>query len=639
MEHIIKKEYEIIFGQYKIPSYRKYVIGETFEPRFRKKELLDEKNEVERNFKFVGAQPLQYTGEDTVQVMKKSVVFSPKIDGERRLLVITDKGHSGFISRNGDVNILEQELNIRTNTVLDVEIVKNVNDELIIFVFDILYYKYDIRDLRYVERRKLLEDKIIKKLPNNFYLNASFVLSALNSYDILVNDLFSEYLPKWLKYDGIIFYDVRYTYSKTEAHYGTWKWKPPNEQTIDLRLNNGILYYRTKEGFKNIIKEFQLPNKKVLVKSKQKSNQIIFVLPELDKTIQQTDDESIEFYMEKINSNKLRLIQKQFRNKRANAGKTIQSSIYSFIEDILLIDLLKFIQFNDKIISNKFPSNLSTRIYMSCTGFYHEFELKTLNKFTINERDNILQQKMFIENELETYKTRFKDSFKLKRERDNEAITHLKIINNTLKDINKKLSKGFFKISLDLKFKDMNKVYYTYLNLLPITDYYDEIHYKDNDGNYRITKDISNNYMYETKGKKFKRLDILPFDCSVFIEEFYEKVYKKKKDKPRVAGNIPLERSHQKNEFPGLKKGDVYIEEDETYKRKDTTYFLGKKDVIIDADIINVYIIKIKHNIILKLCKNLTTNELSIKLEVPFIKKDNYYTSKVDLSVLLRYLV
>mgnify|MGYP003953404597 CR=1 FL=1 len=93
--HIIRKEYTIMFNQYK-PSPIK------IHPPDKKREREIEIISVKNNFKFIGAQPLQYTGEDTVEVTKSSVVFSPKIDGERRLLVITDKGFSGFISRNGD---------------------------------------------------------------------------------------------------------------------------------------------------------------------------------------------------------------------------------------------------------------------------------------------------------------------------------------------------------------------------------------------------------------------------------------------------------------------------------------------------------------------------------------------------------
>ena len=266
IDHILmlKKNYMTMFNQLQLSDIKD-----------KKKRFVELKHEIKKHFKFVGAQPMQFTGNDVFQVTRQNVVFSPKIDGKRKLMVLDGTNRVGFISRNGDVSISKLKLNIPEKMVLDVEYVER-NGEMRGFGFDVLYYIYDKRHLRYHARRDLL-NKIIMKFPNDvFYLNASFPLSSLYDYNVLVQRVFPNVLPSWLTYDGIIFYDRRYNYPMNKAHYGTWKWKPSNEQTIDLRVQNHMLSFRSKGGFVNIT-EFKLSKPTTCIHERQ-SKKINFII-------------------------------------------------------------------------------------------------------------------------------------------------------------------------------------------------------------------------------------------------------------------------------------------------------------------------------------------------------------------------
>jgi hypothetical protein len=414
MDSKIKKNYQKMTNQFKSTHVfnNKLVKTRDIVPGSLKHENADVGSEVsiDTSFEFVGAQPLTFSGQHIVDVtrvnakQKRHCVFSPKLDGKRYLCLIIP-GSISFISRNMDFLTFKKSKfdPIVGSVLLDVEVIGKLSDpnnpfddsysdSIDIFAFDVLFSDIDRRNETYLDRRILLE-KIYKKIiPTfhyngdrvfNFFINSSFKFSDLGKvdnklpggvYQSLIENKFKqikELSRNGINFDGIIFYDTRSVYPKGDfitldhvrqwlipTHYGTWKWKPPEEQTIDLRIINGVPSYfgksrniigKSSKGWINIIKSPKFNEITGIYESLTKSNSNLDL--DLDN-LTQSENESIEFGLVKINSDSdipifrhqvnYHLIPKLRRTKKANAERTILDVFESFKENINLKDIMMF---------------------------------------------------------------------------------------------------------------------------------------------------------------------------------------------------------------------------------------------------------------------------------------------------------
>lgn len=325
---------------------------------------------------FVGAQPLQYLGHHTVEILRhakdnpKNITFSPKLDGKRYLCLIRGR-KIALIGRNIESIDFEDSKLSKVNKktiVLDVEVVEGLSNKLSIFAFDILVHDgQDVRGLTYTDRRNILDTKyktFNKKLSAiNFYVNESYSISKLTSYKNLVSNVFWKSLrASNLGFDGVIFYDGRYRYplGDSPAHYGTWKWKPRDELTIDLRIFNKKATFpsrdwKTKKVVWNSITE-TFPDIKSVYLLKKDNNpfaengelQAVSIENYLEDNYgnimpyrNQEENQSYEFNLVE-SGNKLDLVGKMSRDKNSNKYMTIDSTIIAFREDIGLENIADF---------------------------------------------------------------------------------------------------------------------------------------------------------------------------------------------------------------------------------------------------------------------------------------------------------
>ena len=286
---------------------------------------------------------------------KNSITFSPKLDGVRFLCLIRGKYITLFARGDEPQTFVDKSRSIirpdsiDKTVVLDIEYVKDLNS---IFAFDILIHNgLDVRELSYTERRELLvskyknfsrEIKIFK-----FFINESYNIDELDSYDNMVSDVFWKKLRNSiLGFDGVVFYDGRYSYptGSSPTHYGTWKWKPPHELTIDLRISRGeatfpSLDWKSKKPVWNSItevfpiKNVELPDPSAII---NRDNEVS----------NQSDGESYEFKLKVSNTKgKFDLVPKMYRRKTANKYLNIKSTIDAFKENISLDNIKQFYNF------------------------------------------------------------------------------------------------------------------------------------------------------------------------------------------------------------------------------------------------------------------------------------------------------
>lgn len=295
---------------------------------------------------FIGAQPLQFLSNDMFRMLRnKSCRFSPKLDGVRYLCQISDQ-HISLFSRGNKTLIFDGPKTDGLITVLDVELVTLENKGNCLFAFDILVDKSkDVRSLSYLERRKLLEKRFqnVKQMGEfKFFINESYsidyrdlsyIKDKKDDYQKMFDNIFWKSLRNMgLRFDGVVLYDVNYPYpvGVSPAHYGTWKWKPREELTIDLRMVNG----------KATIPKYDKKTNTLTWKDVKESFDILQI--ENVTLRDQEPEQSYEFRIEEMGNGKLKLVGKMPRDKTSNTFMSIQSTITAFRENIKLETLKSF---------------------------------------------------------------------------------------------------------------------------------------------------------------------------------------------------------------------------------------------------------------------------------------------------------
>jgi len=329
-------------------------------------------------YEFVGAQPLQYMGKHTIEILRNAqhITFSPKLDGTRFLCLISGRTIA-FFGREFEMNQYFHDGSRSKSkkkekvVVLDIEYVDNLKSKSSksgsIFAFDILIDKgVDVRELPYTARRKILKTKYsnfgeqIKNSEFDFYLNESYDISKLQSYNDLVENVFWPKFRNQLGFDGVVFYDGTYKYptGRSPAHYGTWKWKPREHLTIDLRIFNSVATFPSwdrkteKIGWIDVKDSFDSVNSAYLLGNDGEKIS-------LTRVPDQSETESYEFKLQEISiSDKFALVGVRPRSKKSNKFMSISDTLTSYKENIGLEDIKRFY---DVFILNKYKPEINKK--------------------------------------------------------------------------------------------------------------------------------------------------------------------------------------------------------------------------------------------------------------------------------------
>jgi hypothetical protein len=236
-------------------------------------------NEIAKTNKFIGSSLLTLTKDDIPKILNNNIVISPKVDGVRYLLVITE-GVMGFLGRDNiwkyfiDRDRTFIKIQTSTDMILDTE-VYDKNGFLQVFVFDAIYIG-DSKEINAVRQEELMTGlrppgNDLRQTHIKSYTERTIDLSYItelfiNKEDIsiyqkrilinVISETYDNYKDYWIRYmdlqpnevpefDGLIFIDTRYKYYFfPEPSYGQYKWKPVNMLSFDLKLikdSNGKL--------------------------------------------------------------------------------------------------------------------------------------------------------------------------------------------------------------------------------------------------------------------------------------------------------------------------------------------------------------------------------------------------------------
>lgn len=156
-----------------------------------------------------------------------------KYDGTRYLVLISNEPGGVYAINQTTVTKInvDKEVILPSNTIFDVEYLEH-NSEY--YVFDVLIHNSkDVRELLFIERRKILE---------SIHLPKPFTLAPLyTKYDMLEKHILE--LPPHT--DGVIFIPMFLPYKNKH----TYKYKPAHLLTIDFLVKDNQLFVNTPDGY------------------------------------------------------------------------------------------------------------------------------------------------------------------------------------------------------------------------------------------------------------------------------------------------------------------------------------------------------------------------------------------------------
>lgn len=189
----------------------------------------------------LGPQPDTLQQNHLTKVMSKMYAVSPKLDGERRLLFVNDKGYIYLIDRNHKItkHAKAKPSNVVLGCVLDGEFLKKSPPEF--HVFDILAHGgTDLREnikFGLLERLEIMH-KVLENLRTSSEDLMIFPKKHYTSDKMMYLESLSEGgLPNGV--DGLIFTPVHEPLPLRIRWQSLFKWKPPQFQTIDFQICNG----------------------------------------------------------------------------------------------------------------------------------------------------------------------------------------------------------------------------------------------------------------------------------------------------------------------------------------------------------------------------------------------------------------
>lgn len=283
--NIINKLIQESINVKNIIEYNYYLISNN-----EKKEILEHYNSLLQNKKnnIYSMNVISLQSNNIVDDIILNYSVTDKADGEHYALIVYNS-KIYLISSNLDVKFIDIEVKNSdyNNTILDGELIYLKNKKFLFTGFDILYYKNkDIRNVSNLEERiKKLDDVIVNLFDSDFKIeeyNKKYEIKNLIEYHNSELDKYLEYVNKlicqkekkyiitrkyymfsvgisnneifkyldllWSKYtsgnldiwayklDGIVLTPLnqKYTNKVSEQKYRIYKWKPPNENTIDF---------------------------------------------------------------------------------------------------------------------------------------------------------------------------------------------------------------------------------------------------------------------------------------------------------------------------------------------------------------------------------------------------------------------
>lgn len=294
---------------------------------------------INENF-FIGSQPLQIQKKSFPRLLNISTRITPKIDGVRYLL-IAHKKTILLINRSSEFFTINENIKTLTNDktfLIDTEVYYNKKTKTTqIFVFDFLSYQqgktdpHKIYKLPYHQRMKLLFKHFLQ---GNTFDQYNTILTSTKFYykgsleysNVYTCKTLQDYYDTWIKYmnfknpdecppfDGLIFINIwsRY-FLHPQPSYGQYKWKPPEELTVDLKVN---------KKKQKVLPEWTLPNGTQVNK--------IMKWDTIPKEYS-TSDTVLEFkFQGKGNNIKLTIAKNIEREKKENSIATLQNVLEAY---------------------------------------------------------------------------------------------------------------------------------------------------------------------------------------------------------------------------------------------------------------------------------------------------------------------
>jgi SAM-dependent methyltransferase len=188
----------------------------------------------------LGPQPDTLQVNHLTKVMSKMYAVTPKMDGERRMMFINDKGYIYLIDRNQKITKHAKAKPNDTiyNTILDGEYLKKSPQEY--HAFDVIIHNG--KDLRENIEYGLMERlNILKVVLENLRTNAEDIMVFPKKHYtsekmMYLDSIGNSNLPEGV--DGLIFTPIHEPLPAKIRWPSMFKWKPAHLQTVDLQIIN-----------------------------------------------------------------------------------------------------------------------------------------------------------------------------------------------------------------------------------------------------------------------------------------------------------------------------------------------------------------------------------------------------------------
>lgn len=234
---------------------------------------------------FMGSQPLQLTKDDTIHVLRPGIEVTPKVDGQRFFLYV-DADFFALIGRDNQWQFpFGEKVNLTNQFPPDVAFLFDVeatwpgssSGEIVIFVMDYLFCRIKGRTFNctldpYAQRMKSLvtlwrpggavdaTNRAIEPLGGVLYFKnnltikvSSFPGSEKQVYGDWINLMRFKKESHVPEFDGLIFVNrnIEGTFMPHPS-YGTFKWKPLDQLTVDLLFDRNKVYTRNGTPWKPV---------------------------------------------------------------------------------------------------------------------------------------------------------------------------------------------------------------------------------------------------------------------------------------------------------------------------------------------------------------------------------------------------